>query len=151
MEPTEITAGRLHLRPFTPAESEAVYLACQDPEIQRWTTVPVPYHRSHAEQYVAAQSLDGWLAGTGHAFAVLDGGIYYIDRPSANVGLLFVDQPSGETRLQYFDFATGKTTTVVQNLGNIFLGLTASKDGRTILYSRVDSSVDELMLAEDFR
>jgi Tol biopolymer transport system component len=85
------------------------------------------------------------------AFTVLDGGIYYIDRPSREGGLLDTDQPSGETRLQYFDFATRSTATVARNLGNVFLGLTASKDGRTILYSRVDSSVDDLMLADNFR
>jgi hypothetical protein len=85
------------------------------------------------------------------AFTVLDGGTYYVDRPSAEGGLLFVDQPSGETRLQYFDFVTRKSTTVARNLGNVFLGLTASQDRRTIFYSRVDSSVDELMLVENFR
>jgi dipeptidyl aminopeptidase/acylaminoacyl peptidase len=85
------------------------------------------------------------------ASTVLDGGIYYIDRPSREGGLLDTDQPSGETRLQYFDFATRRTTTVARNLGNVFLGLTASKDGRTILYSRVDFSVDDLMVADNFR
>ena len=73
------------------------------------------------------------------AFAVLEKGIYYIDRPA------------GETRLQFFDFATGRSTTVARNLGQVNLGLTASPDGRTILYSRVDSSVDDLMLVENFR
>ena len=82
---------------------------------------------------------------------MLDGGIYYIDRPSGEGGLLYTDQPSGETRLQYFDFATRRSTTVARNLGNVFLGLTASKDGRTIFYSRVDSSVDDLMLVDNFR
>jgi Tol biopolymer transport system component len=85
------------------------------------------------------------------AFAVLDGGIYYIDRPSGEGGLLYTDRPSGETRLQYFDLATRRTTTVARNLGNVFLGLTASKDGRTILYSRVDSFVDDLMLVDNLR
>ncbi len=73
------------------------------------------------------------------AFVVLERGIYYIDRPA------------GEARLQYFDFATGRSTTVARNLGDVRMGLTASPDGRTILYSRVDSSVDDLMLVENFR
>jgi len=72
MEPTEITAGRLHLRPYTEADIEAVYACCQDPDIQRWTTVPVPYLRAHAEEYVRANTVDGWRAGTGNSFAVVD-------------------------------------------------------------------------------
>ncbi len=73
------------------------------------------------------------------AFVVLERGIYYID------------QPSGEAQLQFFDFATSRSTTVARNLGDIRNGLAASPDGRTILYSRVDASVDDLMLVENFR
>jgi hypothetical protein len=73
------------------------------------------------------------------AFAVLEQGIYYIDHPA------------GEARLQFLDFATGKPTTVTRNLGDVAFGLTASPDGRTILYTRRDSSVDDLMLVENFR
>ena len=84
-------------------------------------------------------------------FVVLEGGIYYIDRPSGEGGVYYVDRPSGETRLQYFDFATRRSTTVARNLGNVDLPLTASPDGRTILYTRMDSSVDDLMLVENFQ
>jgi dipeptidyl aminopeptidase/acylaminoacyl peptidase len=73
------------------------------------------------------------------AFVVLERGIYYIDRPT------------GEARLQFFDFAAGRSTTVARNLGDVQMGLAASADGRTILYSRVDSSVNDLMLVENFR
>jgi hypothetical protein len=73
------------------------------------------------------------------SFAVLDGGIYYLERSS------------GQARLQYFDLATRKTTTVAGNLGNVGFGLSASPDGRAILFSRVDSSVNDLMLVENFR
>ena len=41
--------------------------------------------------------------------------------------------------------------TVARNLGDVLPSLTASPDGRTILYTRVDSSVDDLMLVENFR
>ena len=66
-------------------------------------------------------------------------------------GILNIDQPSGTTRLQYFDLETRRSTTVARNLGNVYLGLTASPDGRRIFYSRVDSSMDDLMLVENFR
>ena len=85
----------------------------------------------------------------GH-FAVIDRGVYYMDRATRSPGALATDRP-GPTRLQYFDFASRKSRTMVPDLGTIGLGLTVSRDGRTILYSRVDSSVDDLMLVENFR
>lgn len=72
MEPTEITAGRLHLRPWQPSDADAVYAACQDPEIQRWTRVPVPYSTEDAHTFVSVNSPQGWQAGTAASFAVLD-------------------------------------------------------------------------------
>jgi RimJ/RimL family protein N-acetyltransferase len=72
MEPTEITAGRLHLRPYVEADIDAVYACCQDPDIQRWTTVPVPYTRAHAQGYVEQHTAEGWRAGAGNSFAVVD-------------------------------------------------------------------------------
>ena len=73
------------------------------------------------------------------AFSVLQSGIYYIDRPDS------------EARLQFFDFSKGRPAIVAAGLGAIQMGLTASPDGRTILFSRVDSSPSDLMLVENFR
>jgi Tol biopolymer transport system component len=92
--------------------------------------------------------LDGVVLGN---FDVTEGGIYYIDRLSSEARVQFTNPPSGETRLQYFDFGTGQSTTVARNLGTVGFGLSASPDGRTIFFSRVDSSVDELILVENFR
>ena len=100
-------------------------------------------------------------AGEGHATRVLDGvvlgnfdvveeGLYYIDRVSGDAGS-FSDRPDGETRLRYFEFATSRSTTVATNLGTIGLGLSATRDGRTVFFSRVDSSTDELILVDNFR
>jgi dipeptidyl aminopeptidase/acylaminoacyl peptidase len=108
---------------------------------------PSPLWRQPVSGGAPVKVLEGVVRA---AFAVLDGGIYYIDQSSGEAGLLYTDRPSGETRLQYFDFATRRTVTVARNLGKVFLGLTASKDGRTVFYSRVDSSVDDLMLVENF-
>ncbi len=109
---------------------------------------PSPLWRLPTSGGVPLKLLDSVVLG---AFAVLNRGIYYIDRPSGEGGNLYIDRPSGETRLQYFDFATRRSTTVAHNLGNVYLGLTASRDGRTIFYSRIDSSIDDLMLVENFQ
>jgi RimJ/RimL family protein N-acetyltransferase len=71
-EPVEIVAGRIQLRPFLASDADAVYAACQDLAIQRWTRVPVPFERHHAEKYVGDNSADGWAAGRGRSYAVTD-------------------------------------------------------------------------------
>lgn len=53
MEPVILTTERLVLRAPAEADAEAVELACQDPEIPRWTTVPSPYTRKDAEDFIA--------------------------------------------------------------------------------------------------
>jgi len=92
--------------------------------------------------------LDGVLRG---AFAVMKDGIYYIDQLTAEGAVGYIDQPAGETRLQYFDFANRRSTIVARKLGKVGAFLTASQDGRTILFTRMDSSVDDLMLVDNFR
>jgi RimJ/RimL family protein N-acetyltransferase len=72
VEPVEISAGRLHLRPWQESDEDAVYAACQDPEIQRWTRVPVPYTRADAHDFVTHRSPHGWEAGTAATWAVVD-------------------------------------------------------------------------------
>ena len=84
-------------------------------------------------------------------YAVLPGGIYYIDRPAGEGGVYFVDKASSAARLQYFNFATRRSTTIVRDLGKVDTPLTATPDGRTILFPRTTFSIDDLMLVENFR
>jgi RimJ/RimL family protein N-acetyltransferase len=72
MQPVEITAGRLHLRMPGPPEIDAVYRACQDPDIQHWTSIPVPYGVADAEEFVEEVIPAGWASGRAATFAVLD-------------------------------------------------------------------------------
>ncbi len=67
--PPTLTAGAVRLRPWRPDDVDAVFAACQDAEIQRWTQVPVPYRHEHAESFVAENAARTWAAG-GAAFAV---------------------------------------------------------------------------------
>jgi Tol biopolymer transport system component len=86
----------------------------------------------------------------GEPVKVLDGVVWF-NFCLVEKGAYYIDQPGGETRLQYLDFANGKSTTVARNLGPVSAGLTATPDGKTILFTRVDASADDLMLVENFR
>ena len=99
MEPTEITAGRLHLRPYTVSDIDAVYAGCQDPDIQRWTTVPVPYTRAHAQGYVEANTVEGWRAGTGDSFAVVDS---VSNELLASIGVVRLDVEGSVAEIGYW-------------------------------------------------
>jgi hypothetical protein len=92
--------------------------------------------------------LDGVIFG---ALTSSREGIYDLDRASGEAGAFYTDRPRGETRLQYFDFSTRRTTTVANDLGTVGAGLSASRDGRIIFFSRIDAAVDELMLVDNFR
>lgn len=44
-----------------------------------------------------------------------------------------------------------QTSIVARNLGWVGLGLSASRDGRTVLFTRIDSSINELTIVDGFR
>ncbi len=70
-------------------------------------------------------------------FAVIDDGIYHIDRPRGP--------------LEFLALTTGKSTTIADNLGNVQPLLAATRDGRTIFFTRQDFSVHDLMMVDNFR
>ncbi|MEU5786699.1 GNAT family N-acetyltransferase [Micromonospora purpureochromogenes] len=74
MEPVEIIEDGLLLRPWQATDADAVHRACQDPDIQRWTTVPRPYLPEHAHGFVTDRAPTAWAEGTGAPFAVCDAG-----------------------------------------------------------------------------
>ena len=92
--------------------------------------------------------LEGVVLGN---YALSDRGIYFIDRPAGESGSYGIDEPQGQTRLRYYDLATSRIITVAENLGNVELPLTASRDGRTIFFSRTDVALDDLVIVPGFR
>jgi RimJ/RimL family protein N-acetyltransferase len=70
MQPVTVTTARLVLRPLESSDVEAVLAACQDSEIQRWTTVPSPYRRDHAVDFVERISPQGWRDDSLYNFGV---------------------------------------------------------------------------------
>lgn len=74
MEPMTLTTDRLHLRPLEMRDVEPVVAACQDPDIPRWTTVPSPYTREHAIQFIGTVAPTGWREDSHYNFGVFTRG-----------------------------------------------------------------------------
>lgn len=60
MEPVTLTTERLLPRTVETRDTDMVYAAAQDPDIQRWTTIPSPYPREHAVGFVEQAGPEGW-------------------------------------------------------------------------------------------
>lgn len=60
MEKVTLETSRLVLSAPTDDDIDAITAACQDPEIPRWTTVPSPYSRQDAADFV--RLIDEWWA-----------------------------------------------------------------------------------------
>ncbi|OKI87633.1 GNAT family N-acetyltransferase [Micromonospora sp. CB01531] len=99
MEPVEIVEDGLLLRPWRAEDADAVYRACQDPDIQRWTTVPRPYRPEHALDFVARRSAAAWADGSGAEFAVCDAATGEL---LASCGLVSIDRGLGSAEVGYW-------------------------------------------------
>jgi RimJ/RimL family protein N-acetyltransferase len=49
----DLEDDELRLRPPERRDVDAVTVACQDPDISRFTRIPSPYERAHAEGWIA--------------------------------------------------------------------------------------------------
>lgn len=56
MEIPTILVGDLTLRPWRADDAQNIFRICQDPDIQYFTTVPIPYALSDAESFLARQA-----------------------------------------------------------------------------------------------
>jgi RimJ/RimL family protein N-acetyltransferase len=65
-----LSAGQLVLRPWRDDDADAVHRACDDPDIARWTTVPSPYTRAHAEAFMDVVT-EAWALGNAACFAMV--------------------------------------------------------------------------------
>ncbi len=65
-----IVEGATALRPWRESDIPAVVVACQDPEIPRWTQVPSDYGESDARGFMLAR-YDAILTATAAPFAIV--------------------------------------------------------------------------------
>jgi len=68
-EQVTLTTARLTLSAPDASDVDAIFEACQDPEIQYYTTVPSPYTRADAEGFVALVA-DWWEDGSEYVWAL---------------------------------------------------------------------------------
>jgi RimJ/RimL family protein N-acetyltransferase len=112
----EVEATGAHGRMRQPATSDidAITAACQDPDIQRFTRVPIPYTRDDAERFVGMVR-EQWHTGTPTVFAVLVSDVLV-----GTIGLVHVDEEDGWGEVGYWTAPharrQGITTAAVQRL-----------------------------------
>ncbi|CAL9431889.1 Putative ribosomal N-acetyltransferase YdaF [Streptomyces sp. enrichment culture] len=104
MRPVTLGTERLVLRPFEPQDVPAVHAACQDPDILRWTTLPEPYERRHAQEFVLNIGPAGWREDTAYNFGVFtrDGEL------AGSMGLVRITPPGPEGRLAELGYWTAR-------------------------------------------
>ena len=74
-------------------------------------------------------------------FVVTDRGLYF----------LAVGDAPEKTSIDFFEFATGRRTRIVDLRKRFWFGMALSPDGKSLLFSLVNSAGSNLMLAENFR
>jgi len=73
VDPVTLTTDRLVLRTFRPQDTDAVYVAARDPEIQRWVTLPSPYLPEHARIFTEQVVPRAWADGSACTFGLFLG------------------------------------------------------------------------------
>jgi RimJ/RimL family protein N-acetyltransferase len=66
-----LTDGPTALRPWRESDMPAIVLACRDPEIPRWTSVPERYGETDARAFLMARH-DAIAGGAAAPFAIVD-------------------------------------------------------------------------------
>lgn len=70
--PPTLTDGSVTLRAWRSSDADAVFTACQDPDMQHWIPIPVPYTAEHARTFVEIFAPQQWSSGEGAPFAAVD-------------------------------------------------------------------------------
>jgi len=84
---------------------------------------------------------------------VIDGLSYSLNFVVTDRGLYFLavgDAPE-KTSIDFFEFATGRRTRIVDLRKRFWFGMALSPDGKSLLFSLVNSAGSNLMLVENFR
>jgi RimJ/RimL family protein N-acetyltransferase len=92
-----LSDGVVSLRHWRRDDAPALVAACQDPEIPRWTSVPVPYTAEDARAYLAALP-PAMVDGARCSFALVADG----DEPVGNIGFPRLSWPDERAEVGYW-------------------------------------------------
>lgn len=95
MNPVTLHTERLELSIPAEGDVDAITVAAQDPDVPRWTTLPSPYERQHAEDFVG-KAAEWWDAASELTWAVRSDGAWI-----GMIGLHRVD-PRGSAEIGYW-------------------------------------------------
>ena len=72
MVPTTLTlqTSRFVLTAPRDSDVDAIHAACQDPELQQYTTVPLPYTVDEAREFATKYAPQAWRDGTEYVFGI---------------------------------------------------------------------------------
>jgi RimJ/RimL family protein N-acetyltransferase len=79
MIPVVLESERVRLEVPTRADTVAITEACQDPEIQRWTTIPRPYRPRDAQAFVDALVGPGWASDREYTWGIRRPGSIWLE------------------------------------------------------------------------
>lgn len=66
-----LTDGVVVVRPPVEDDAPAIFAACQDPEVSRFTAIPAPYEWRHATGWIAGAP-EAWRSGTSTPMVAVD-------------------------------------------------------------------------------
>lgn len=92
-----LTGPRFSLRPWRTSDAQAVFDACQDEATQHFTTIPVPYLMSDAQQFIALAPLK-WTERSEAQFAIVD----LDDDVVGSIGMMKIDDEQRSAEAGYW-------------------------------------------------
>jgi RimJ/RimL family protein N-acetyltransferase len=125
----------LTVRPWRPEDADAVYAACQDPEILRWTPLPRPYQKEHADRFVGTYAPTAWSDRSAAVFGVFD---TTSGELLGSMGLVRLNLTAGTAELGYWTAPWARQRGVATRAGRAL----ASWATETLGVSRVEWRAD---------
>ena len=79
--------------------------------------------------------------------------VTYMNVAAVRDGIYFIPRAEAGERhsVNFFSFKTKQVTPIVRLTGAVSEGLAVSPDGRSLLYTQIDSTISDLRLVEDYR